>query len=112
MFFEPTADFYKKNENGVEEKRSFKFLASYILEYRKYFMQIFFSLLFVCFLQLVMPFLTQGIVDLGIEHKDVNLIWIILLGELAIVIGKTSTDFIRRWLLLTHIHENKYITGK
>lgn len=100
MFFEPTADFYKKNENGVEEKRSFKFLASYILEYRKYFMQIFFSLLFVCFLQLVMPFLTQGIVDLGIEHKDVNLIWIILLGELAIVIGKTSTDFIRRWLLL------------
>ena len=47
-----------------------------------------------------MPFLTQGIVDIGIAHKDVKLIWAILFGELAIVIGKTSSDFIRRWLLL------------
>ncbi|WP_273160045.1 peptidase domain-containing ABC transporter [Bacteroides fluxus] len=100
MFFEPTTDFYKEKKNRIEEKRSFKFLTSYILEYRRYFMQIFFSLLFVCLLQLAMPFLTQGIVDLGIAYKDVNLIWAILLGELAIVIGKTSTDFIRRWLLL------------
>ncbi|WP_308760801.1 peptidase domain-containing ABC transporter [uncultured Bacteroides sp.] len=99
MFFEPTTDFYKEKK-CIEEKRSFKFLANYILEYRRYFMQIFFSLLFICLLQLVMPFLTQGIVDLGIANKDVKLIWTILLGELAIVIGKTSTDFIRRWLLL------------
>ena len=100
MFFEPTSGFYEKNEDRIDERRSFKFLASYIMEYRRYFMQVFLSLLFVCLLQLVMPFLTQGIVDLGIAHKDVHLIFAILLGELAIVIGKTSTDFIRRWLLL------------
>lgn len=47
-----------------------------------------------------MPFLTQGIVDLGIKHKDVGLIWLILIGELMIVVGRTATDFIRRWLLL------------
>ena len=100
MFFEPTSEFYEKNEDRIDERRSFRFLASYIMEYRRYFMQVFLSLLFVCLLQLVMPFLTQGIVDLGIAHKDVHLIFAILLGELAIVIGKTSTDFIRRWLLL------------
>lgn len=100
MFFEPTSGFYEKNEDRIDERRSFRFLASYIMEYRRYFMQVFLSLLFVCLLQLVMPFLTQGIVDLGIAHKDVHLIFAILLGELAIVIGKTSTDFIRRWLLL------------
>lgn len=100
MFFEPTSEFYEKNEDRIDERRSFRFLASYIMEYRRYFMQVFLSLLFVCLLQLVMPFLTQGIVDLGIAHKDVRLIFAILLGELAIVIGKTSTDFIRRWLLL------------
>ena len=38
--------------------------------------------------------------DLGIKHQDIKLIWLILLGELMIVIGRTSTDFIRRWLLL------------
>lgn len=100
MFFEPTLDFYKTRVFCIEDKRSFKFLTSYVWEYRRYFLQIFFSLIFVCLLQLIMPFLTQGIVDLGIAHKDVKLIWTILLGELAIVIGKTSTDFIRRWLLL------------
>lgn len=100
MFFEPTLDFYKTRVFCIEDKRSFKFLTSYVWEYRRYFLQIFFSLIFVCLLQLIMPFLTQGIVDLGIAHKDVKLIWTILLGELTIVIGKTSTDFIRRWLLL------------
>jgi ABC-type bacteriocin/lantibiotic exporters, contain an N-terminal double-glycine peptidase domain len=47
-----------------------------------------------------MPFLTQAIVDVGIAHRDIGLIWLILLSELAIVIGSTATDFIRRWLLL------------
>lgn len=47
-----------------------------------------------------MPFLTQWIVDIGIKHNDIALIWLILLGELMIVVGRTATDFIRRWLLL------------
>lgn len=100
MFLEPTSDFYQNGTKEVKEKRSFGFLWGYVLEYRKYFLQIFLGLLLGCVLQLIMPFLTQGIVDLGIEHNDVGLIWLILLGELMIVIGRTTTDFIRRWLLL------------
>jgi ATP-binding cassette, subfamily B, bacterial len=53
-----------------------------------------------CLLQLIMPFLTQSIVDIGIKHNDIGFVWLVLLGELMIVIGMTATDFIRRWLLL------------
>lgn len=53
-----------------------------------------------CILQLIMPFLTQSIVDIGIVHKDINFIWLVLLGELMIIIGRTAIDFVRRWLLL------------
>lgn len=53
-----------------------------------------------CLLQLIMPFLTQAIVDIGIKHNDIGFVWLVLLGELMIVIGMTATDFIRRWLLL------------
>ena len=53
-----------------------------------------------CLLQLIMPFLTQAIVDIGIKHNDIGFIWLVLLGELMIVTGRTATDFIRRWLLL------------
>lgn len=42
----------------------------------------------------------SAIVDIGIKHNDIGFVWLVLLGELMIVIGMTATDFIRRWLLL------------
>lgn len=89
-----------KKKYDLSEERSFSFLFSYIRQYQKFFFQISLGLLLGCLLQLLMPFLTQAIVDVGIAHRDIGLIWLILLGELAIVIGSTATDFIRRWLLL------------
>ena len=101
MFLEPTEEFFQHQaESGGGEKRSFGFLLGYLNRYRKYFLQIFMGLLLGCLLQLVMPFLTQSIVDVGIARKDIGFVWLVLLGELMIVIGRTATDFIRRWLLL------------
>lgn len=100
MLLEPTDNFGMLNEQNHTEKRSLKFLFGYIKQYRRYFTQIVLSLFVCSLLQLIMPFLTQWIVDIGIKHKDIALIWLILLGELMIVIGRTATDFIRRWLLL------------
>ncbi len=82
------------------ERRSFGFLLSYLRTYRRYFMHIVAGLALGCLLQLIMPFMTQAIVDVGIKNGNISLIWLILLGELMIVIGRTATDFIRRWLLL------------
>lgn len=101
MFLEPTEAFQQHQPDmGGGEKRSFGFLLGYLSRYRKYFLQIFMGLLLGCLLQLVMPFLTQSIVDVGIAKKDIGFVWLVLLGELMIVIGRTATDFIRRWLLL------------
>lgn len=100
MQLTPQKNFYDANYEKVAEKRSFRFLFGYIKQYRKYFIQIILGLALGCILQLIMPFLTQAIVDLGIRHKNIGFIWLILLGELMIVIGRTATDFIRRWLLL------------
>lgn len=98
MYFESTD---KVCMNDIQEKkRSGKFILKYIFQYKRYFTQIILGLALGCILQLIMPFLTQVIVDLGIKHKDIGFIWLILLGELMIVIGRTATDFIRRWLLL------------
>ena len=79
---------------------SLNFLNKYISPYKKYFIQIAIGLFISCILQLILPFLTQSIVDVGIKHDDISFIWLVLLGELMIVIGRTATDFIRRWLLL------------
>lgn len=101
MFIEPTEIFGKRSmTDEPNRKRSFNFLFGYVLRYRKYFIQIIMGLLLGCLLQLIMPFLTQAIVDIGIKHNDIGFIWLVLLGELMIVTGRTATDFIRRWLLL------------
>lgn len=100
MQLSPTKLFYDDTFQKPDEKRSFRFLFGYLKQYRKYFAQIILGLALGCVLQLIMPFLTQAIVDVGIKHKDIGFIWLILLGELMIVVGRTATGFIRRWLLL------------
>ncbi|MDE7154874.1 MAG: ATP-binding cassette domain-containing protein, partial [Muribaculaceae bacterium] len=100
MIFERTESFGNIKEDKDTEPRSFRFLLGYVKQYRRYFAQIIAGLFLGCILQLIMPFLTQATVDIGIKHGDIGLIWLILLGELMIVAGRTATDFIRRWLLL------------
>ncbi len=100
MFFNPTSYFYQMKDSVLKEGYSFNFLIKYLKQYQRFFILIIGGLLLGCLLQLIQPFLTQSIVDVGIEEKNIGFIWMILLGQLLIIIGRTSMDFIRRWLLL------------
>lgn len=104
MFLKPSKKFNdikrQYNSQDAVHRNSLRFLLNYIKPYRRYLLQIIAGLIIGCVLQLIMPFLTQSIVDIGITHQDISFIWLILLGELMIVCGRTATDFIRRWLLL------------
>ena len=103
MFLEPTLEFYSHKVDNEEEDgspRSFQFLFGYIKQCRKYFGQIVLGLLVGSLLQLILPFLTQSIVDVGIKNQNIGFIWLILLGQLMLTISRTAIDFIRRWLLL------------
>ena len=103
MFLETTPAFFTykmEGEEDIKEKRSFRFLFGYVKKYRKYFGQIILGLIVGSLLQLVLPFLTQSIVDVGIKNQDIGFVWLILLGQLMLTISRTAIDFIRRWLLL------------
>lgn len=69
-------------------------------KYSKYFVQVILGLIVGSLLQLVLPFLTQSTVDVGIKNQDIGFVWLILLGQLMLTISRTAIDFIRRWLLL------------
>ena len=100
MFIQPTPLFYEQESDTHTDKRSFKFLFGYMRQYRRYFGQILLGALVGCLLQLVFPFLTQAIVDVGIEQRNLNIIYLILLGQLMLTVSRTAVDFIRRWILL------------
>lgn len=105
MLLEPTPAFYSpkaegNGEDGKENPRSFRFLFGYIRKYKKYFGQVILGLAVGSLLQLVLPFLTQSIVDVGIQNQNLGFIWLVLLGQLMLTFSSTAIDFIRRWLLL------------
>ena len=104
MFLEPTPAFYSRKDSKEERKdknpRSFRFLFGYVKKYKRYFGQIVLGLIVGSLFQLVLPFLTQSIVDVGIKNQNIGFIWLILLGQLMLTFSRTAIDFIRRWLLL------------
>lgn len=103
MMLEPAPHFYDtRNASGTNEKEihSFRFLYGYVRRYYKYFGMIAVGLALGSIIQLVLPFLTQAIVDKGIKHQDLNIILLILFGQLMLTISRTIIDFLRRWILL------------
>lgn len=100
MFLHPTPNFNVKEELPLDRKRSFGFLFKYIKQYKQYFGQIMLGALVGSLLQLIFPFLTQSIVDVGITHQNLSFIYVILLAQLMLTLSRTSVDFIRRWILL------------
>ena len=100
MALQPTPDFYQKEDEKRRRSNSFRFLYGYMNPYKRFFIQLVLGLLLGSLLQLLFPFLTQAIVDKGIAGKNLNLIYLILAGQLMLVLSRASVDFIRRWILL------------
>ncbi len=102
MLLEPDANFDDiKDEPG--RGLSFKLLIKYLLAYKGLLVQLLLGLFIGSLLQLVFPFLTQSIVDIGIHTHDINFIEMILAAQIMLFLGQTSVDFLRNWVLL-HIN--------
>lgn len=100
MFLEPTEEFYHKDIPMRKENHSISFLMKYFRQYQGQLSLIALTLVLGSLVQLVLPFLTQQIVDTGIKNRDIDFIWLILAGQLVLVVSRTAVDFLRRWLLL------------
>ena len=99
LLLEPTPRFY---ENEIDDKQGygFKFLFWYFRPYKKYILQLLLGLLIGSLLQLIFPFLTQALVDYGINYQNLNFIYIILIAQLTLFVSQTTVNLIRGWILL------------
>ncbi len=99
LLLEPTFRFH---ETELDEKKTFgfRFLFKYFNPYKKYIVQLFLGLFVGSLLQLIFPFLTQAVVDYGINYQNLNFIYLILVAQLTLFISQTTVDLIRGWILL------------
>ena len=99
LLLEPTPEFYvepgeKVNRTGIG------FLYSYVKPYKQFILQLIIGLIFGSLIQLILPFLTQNIVDIGIGTKNINFIWLVLIAQMVLALSTASVNFIRSWILL------------
>ncbi|MCF8380472.1 MAG: peptidase domain-containing ABC transporter [Bacteroidales bacterium] len=99
LLLEPKPEFYLE-EGEVLSRSSFGFLTKYIKPYKKFIWQLVLGVLIASMLQLIFPFLTQAIVDYGINNKDQSFIVLILIAQLILTLSRQSVEFIRGWILL------------
>ena len=109
LLLEPGPEFYDMGEEVQVRKRGLSFFFRYIIPYKKELIQLILGMITASILQLIMPFLTQGMVDIGIRDGDLSFITLILIAQLVIFIAKLSVDFIRSWILL-HVNTRINIT--
>lgn len=100
LILEPTPKFYE--EVGDDERRhyGFGYVLKYLRPYRSYITQILLAMLTASVISLLMPFITQSVVDKGIGTGSLSLIVVLLIAQLTLTLGGLANNLIRSWLML------------
>ena len=105
LLLEPTPRFYEQGEASPIPGRTiseigFRNVFHYLMPYKSLVLQLVLGLGIASLLQLILPFLTQSVIDVGVGTADISFIYIVLLAQLALTVGRLTVDFVRSWLLL------------
>ena len=103
LLLEPTPLFHEQEDDKDEAKKQglgFKNIFSYVWPYKKMLIQLLLALGTASLLQLFLPFLTQSVVDTGINTHNLHFVYVVLLAQMALFSGKLIVEFIRSWILL------------
>jgi ATP-binding cassette, subfamily B, bacterial len=99
LLLEPSPGFYEAQEEK-KKKLGLSLVLSYLRDYKKLIFQLLLGVLTISLLQLVFPFLTRSIVDVGINSRDISFIYLVLAGQMMFLISRTSVELVRSWILL------------
>jgi ATP-binding cassette subfamily B protein len=100
LLLQPGPEFYDQSDEKENRNRSLRYFIRYLTPYKSQLIQLVLGMLTVSILQLIFPFLTQSLVDIGIRDGNLAFITLILIAQLVIFVARLSVEFIRSWILL------------
>ena len=102
LLLETTPEFHVESTDKPKgnKNKSISFIFGYLKSHRKAVIQLCIGLLAGSLLQLIFPFLTQSIIDIGVQNRDINFIYLILFAQLMVFFGKTTIEIIRNYILM------------
>ena len=99
LMLEPTPKFYE--EKGEEERKfGFGYILGYLRPYKSFIVQILLAMLVTSAISLILPFITQSVVDTGIGTGNLSFVVMLLIAQLVLTIGQMANNLIRSWLML------------
>lgn len=99
LLLEPTEKFYQKQDDRAD-KLDIKLILNYVSPHKKVICLLFLLMLAGSGIQLIFPFLTQALVDKGINQKNIGILQLILFGQLMLVFSQSGVGFIRNWIII------------
>ncbi|WP_047790264.1 peptidase domain-containing ABC transporter [Tenacibaculum mesophilum] len=99
LFLKPQNKFVN-TEFKKPEKISLKYFIDFFKSHKKKLVFVFVLMLLGSLINMVFPFLTQYLIDKGIDKKDVNYIEYILFSQLSLYLGVIVIEIFRNWSLL------------
>ncbi len=99
LLIEPTPDFYQ-SKGDYSKRNSFRFLFKYFRPHSRFYFQLLAGMLVGSVILIIPPFLTQAVVDIGINSQDLGFIYLVLIAQIVLIAGRTCIEFIRSWILL------------
>jgi ATP-binding cassette subfamily B protein len=100
LLVEATPIFFQNEYEKESKGFGFGLIAQYVLRYKSFLIQLSIGLFASSLLQLIFPFLTQSIVDVGIQNQNIHFIYLILFAQLFLFAGRTGLELIRSWIVL------------
>ena len=100
LLLQPGPEFFNQDDEKENRNRSLRYFLRYLAPYKSQLVQLVLGMLVVSILQLIFPFLTQSLVDVGIRDGNLSFITLILIAQLIIFVARLSVEFIRSWILL------------
>lgn len=104
LILETSPAFYKDNINQQKKDAStidsiLHFLA-YLQPHKGLIFQVFLGIIVGMMIQLLLPFLSQAMIDKGINGNNIQLVYLILVAQILLTVGSVFSGFIRSWIFL------------
>lgn len=100
VFFEPTPSLQSWQASKRQPRTPWRHLLGYALAHRALVTQLAIGTAVGCTLAFIAPFLTQSLVDQGIERGDVSFVTVLVIAQVCVMLGQNAIALIRSWLML------------
>ena len=100
LLLQPGPEFGQSDDEPEKGTRNLSFFIKYLTPYRKQMVQLLIGMITVSILQLIFPFLTQSLVDVGVRDGNIGFIQLVLLAQAVLFITRLTVEYIRSWILL------------